>query len=253
MSTPDDELETSAVAAWPARVAEPLDGWVLRASDGFTRRANSVAVLGDGPADLDGAIARVDAFYAEHGLPPLFQVADTPRTEPTRVALARAGYVGDTDTVILTRPHVAHPSDPGTADGVVINDQPSDRWFDLWWSVDGRGSEHRSSARELFARMDRPCGFAERVVDGETVAVQLGVCDEDRVGLFCAATSPAARRQGHAGVVATALIDWATTAGTSSSYVQVMATNPASLALSEGLGYERSHQYRYWARPVTDA
>jgi ribosomal protein S18 acetylase RimI-like enzyme len=36
------EIETAAYRCWPARDIEEHDGWELRFSDGFSRRANSV-------------------------------------------------------------------------------------------------------------------------------------------------------------------------------------------------------------------
>ena len=40
-------LEVAAVAAWPGLEMEWVDGWLLRAGAGFTRRANSAIQLGD--------------------------------------------------------------------------------------------------------------------------------------------------------------------------------------------------------------
>ena len=56
-------------ASWPAVHTEPLGEWLLRASGGFSARANSVMATGDPGVPFEDALARVRDFYAEHGLP----------------------------------------------------------------------------------------------------------------------------------------------------------------------------------------
>jgi len=69
------ELEEAIVDAWPASETEELDGWLLRASGGPTRRANSVATLEVGTAlPVEARIERAEAWYRQRGLPALFQL-----------------------------------------------------------------------------------------------------------------------------------------------------------------------------------
>ena len=61
-------------ASWPAVHTEPVGDWLLRASGGFSARANSVMAVGDPGVPFDAAVARAVAFYADHGLPAWAQV-----------------------------------------------------------------------------------------------------------------------------------------------------------------------------------
>src|SRR5439155_541800 len=63
------DLERVANAAWPAPVQEPLGGWILRAADGWTGRANSALPLGDPGMSRGEAIDAVADWYAARGLP----------------------------------------------------------------------------------------------------------------------------------------------------------------------------------------
>jgi len=72
-------LEQVAAAAWPAVDTARLGDWVLRASGGWTRRANSALVLGSPGMDLDRALGACVRWYAERGLPPLVCVPLLPR------------------------------------------------------------------------------------------------------------------------------------------------------------------------------
>src|SRR5215213_256236 len=51
-------------ASWPAVHTEPLGEWLLRASGGFSARANSVMATGDPGVPFAAALERVRGFYA---------------------------------------------------------------------------------------------------------------------------------------------------------------------------------------------
>ena len=71
---PAEEAARRALGSWPAVEAEPLGDWVLRASGGFSARANSVFLTGDPGMPWDDAVAAARAFYDARGLPAWAQV-----------------------------------------------------------------------------------------------------------------------------------------------------------------------------------
>ena len=74
------DLEDVAGDGWRPTESDRLaatagqHGWLLRAADGFTGRANSVLAVGDPGLPLVEAVDRVEAWYAARGLPPRFAV-----------------------------------------------------------------------------------------------------------------------------------------------------------------------------------
>ena len=78
-------IEAVAARWWPPAGIVQQGPWRLRFADGFTGRANSVAPLEPvADADLPDRIAAAEACYRDQGLPPRFQVPDTPRTTSLR-------------------------------------------------------------------------------------------------------------------------------------------------------------------------
>lgn len=75
-------LEQIAAAAWPATDAALLGDWLLRASGGWTRRANSALVVGSPGMPLRRALDTCRRWYADHGLPPLLCVPLLPTAAP---------------------------------------------------------------------------------------------------------------------------------------------------------------------------
>ena len=82
-------------ASWPPIHARPLGDWLLRASGGFSARANSVMAIGDPGVPFDDAVATTLDFYREHDLTPWAQVVVGSETGDrflgSRWTLARPG------------------------------------------------------------------------------------------------------------------------------------------------------------------
>ena len=71
-------LERVAAQHWRGTEEEWLGGWLLRAAEGFTGRANSVLPLADPGLPLDDALDAVTRWYAARGLPPMIVIPRPP-------------------------------------------------------------------------------------------------------------------------------------------------------------------------------
>jgi ribosomal protein S18 acetylase RimI-like enzyme len=221
--------------AWPAYEQRPHDGWVLRHAGGVTKRANSVLPLGN-PADLAGAIAEAETFYAGRGLPCVFSIGPgaTPGLDGE---LAARGYQVVDPTVIMAGPVVREP----VLDKVRVEERPWLGWLETWWAVDGRYGSGLVEAERICTGV--PAWYAAVEEDGVPVAVGRGVPQGDTLGVYCMATLPSARRRGLARSVLRALVRHFD--GTS-AYLVVTSRNQGARALygSEGLTVKGEYHYR---------
>src|SRR6476619_2429567 len=85
-------LEELCADAWPAFVDERLGAWRLRATGGFTARANSALAIGDPGLPTAAALAAVRTFADRHGITPRVQA---PVGSPWDKAVAAQGWVLD--------------------------------------------------------------------------------------------------------------------------------------------------------------
>ena len=69
-------IEEQSLNAWPALETYLYDGWLLRFSKGYTKRANSVNALCSGSLSLDKKIAFCETRYRDRGLRPTFRLAN---------------------------------------------------------------------------------------------------------------------------------------------------------------------------------
>ena len=92
------DLQSVMALHWQALETERLGGWLLRASAGFTGRANSALPLGDPGLEVDVALACVQAWYARRALPAKLSVAG-PATTISRIRLGRSRLATKSATV----------------------------------------------------------------------------------------------------------------------------------------------------------
>ncbi|MFD3945022.1 GNAT family N-acetyltransferase [Streptomyces sp. NPDC058579] len=246
-ATSFEELARAMARGWPPVESEALGEWTLRASGGFTRRANSVLPLGDPGLPMDAALARVRDWYEKRDLPPYIQTATGAegtqellcadlerhgwRSEVTaEVRIGGLAPVGDLDADV-SRVRLARSVDEAwlrryNRSGVVgphvlsvLAGGPS-VWFA---SVPGTG--------------DIPAAIGRCVVDGRWA------------GFMAVEVDPEQRRQGLATAVMAALARQALDEGASAAWLQVEKENDGARALYEGMGFAVHHHYHHY-RPT---
>ena len=226
-----EDLTRVTSRGWPAVESVALGDWELRASGGFTGRANSVAVHG-APGVADPFAAVID-FYARRGLRPLAQLVEGSDWDRRFVD---AGWHPVSDQppgaiVQVADLTAAPPADPDA----LVSDAASDAWLAQYGRV----------ADPALARavMEGPptVGF---VSIGE-VAIGRVVVTGEWAGLAAVEVVPGHRRQGLARRVVETSLAWAVAHGADKAYLQTMRHNTAALALYEPYGFTTHHAYRY--------
>jgi N-acetylglutamate synthase len=235
---PIARLEKAAADAWPARELAWLGQWRLRASEGYTGRANSVLALGDPGLPLDEAIARATTFYEERGQPPRI---DIPLPLSARVvpAAVAAGWTEECEVLIQTMPldRLIAATPPGL--GCTGSATPSPAALEI---IAGRRGPLPPAAMHVLTAVPL-IKFIEYAEEASLQAMGRGTVTDGYLGLFAIETVPAARRRGLAQEVIGALARWAAEAGARTAYLQVESTNAAAIALYEKLGFRTHHRY----------
>src|SRR5207253_2012316 len=100
---PDIELawrvEASCFNAFPALKQAILGGWLLRFSEGLSRRANSANPLQPDHAPPEAVIEAVEALYRRQGLPAIVRVPSF--LTAIDVPLAARGYTSEGESCVL--------------------------------------------------------------------------------------------------------------------------------------------------------
>lgn len=241
-------LEQVAALGWPAPETQVMGGWLLRAADGWTGRANSVLPLGEPGRPLEAALSAVQHWYADRGLPARFQIPLPLRTD-LDAELDRRGWEAYNPTLVrVARIDEALAAAPDRVlPAATLASTPNEAWLAAYHY---RGGSHLPpvAVRVMTAAAD-PI-FASVAIDGALAGIGRAVVDFDTdgvgwCGITALETAPAFRRRGIGRHLAIALLSWASGRGATEAYLQVMEDNVAAHAMYDRLGFVTSHSYHY--------
>jgi N-acetylglutamate synthase len=251
-----EDLQRVMVGAWPAMETEALGDWLLRASRGFTQRANSVVTTGSPGVPLPAALDAVERWYGARGLAPNLSLAGPvgfdPASDPVGAEALRRGWAGRVATATLTAPTrllAGHPP-VGTAEGVravgdphdvvAVGHELTDAWLAAYRSYRPIDDE---AARAILTGSPEQVFAAATDAGGRVVGIaRLGLASAWG-GIAAMWVDPAVRRQGLASDLLTALARAAARRGVASLHLQVDTDNTAALRFYERRGFERHHDY----------
>lgn len=242
-------------ASWPAVHTRPLGDWLLRASGGFSARANSVMAVGDPGVPFDEAAAAALAFYAEHDLPAWAQVVVG---SDTASQFAGAGWdtarPGEADSElqlasVARAVRAARPLLPPSAPTVSTSTTVTPTWL----ATDERARSHPDDAVAVLEGPEEVAFAAVLGPAGEVLARGRVAGGRDWAGVTDVWVSPDHRRQRLGLVVMAELLGWAAERGATTAYLQVRGDNAPGLALYAALGFRTHHTYRYLAAPARAA
>lgn len=240
-----DELMLATARGRPAVETDRLGDWVLRASDGWTGRANSVLPYGDPGRELDEALRTVVEFYTIRKLPPLALV---PLGSEAERLFRSAGWVDarpeQADALVLHTTLDLVNAEPPVE--VAIADQPDEDWYAAKF-----GTEPVPPAARLVLEAATTVAFASVRADGRVVAVGRGAASGQWLGIDSVTVLERYRRRGYGTAVLNALARWAGGHNARRTYLEVLEDNAAAIRLYRSLGYAEAYRYRYLTTPET--
>ncbi|MFF7632640.1 GNAT family N-acetyltransferase [Kitasatospora sp. NPDC008050] len=242
------ELQRIAARGWPAVEQRPLGDWLLRASAGFTRRANSVQTLGDPGLPLPQALERARQWYAERGLPTWVELVTPGSPAELTAELDRLG-ARFAPTLVRTAPLAPLAKAGRGADAVRLSRTAGPEWLSAYQRVEADPALTEAARRVLhggpsvwFATVPDPHG-------GIPLAIGRCVVDGAWAGFGAVEVRPNARRRGLATALMAALAARAAEEGAQGAHLQVEAENSGAITLYDGLGFTTSHTYHYARLP----
>lgn len=232
------ELEKLSDATWPAERVLEFGKWLIRISDGYTKRANSVLPTGSAPigepaAEIAAAVDSVKKIYLENGLTPAFAIP-LPIYAELDNHLEAAGWKLSLSTSFLIKDLGAKLDESHPEFSFEITDYPSDAWLDT------------QSDQRIANILRRYPAHYGTLKSGEQV---LAVGRVAILGSWAIVTKlfvdPEHRGKGMAKLMMNRLMSIAIDDGATKIALQVDDENGAALALYQSMGFRFHHSSVY--------
>lgn len=237
-------LEAGMMTAWPALETAFVAGWVVRASNGYSRRANSASALFSDASLEDATIDALLATMAAMGVAPCFRISPLAGAQAD-ARLAARGFSLSVPTLTLCGP-VPEAEPDGAAGATVRTDPaPSPAWIAA--NAAGYGGE-KANADHLAAivgRIRAPACFATLAAEGEDVAWGIGVVVGGRLALQDLVVRPDVRGRGHGRRLVDALFAFGRARGAAEAFLQVREDNSIARALYARRGFATAYAYHH--------
>ena len=224
-----------------------LDGWLLRFSPGKAKRARCINALSTGRLPISERLALCELAYRQAELPMIVRI--TPFSEPPLLdeKLAAVGLRRFDDTRVMVLPDLQALAGSAPV-GLTLQAVSTHAYaYAIGALRDSPAGQREAHAERLRHAPVRSSGFLLQR-DGETLACGLYTVESDLVGLYDVFTAPAARDQGLARALCTALLQRARAEGARRAYLQVEGDNLAARAVYHRLGFADAYAYHYRTR-----
>jgi ribosomal protein S18 acetylase RimI-like enzyme len=254
------ELERVAARHWRGTEEEWLGGWLLRAAEGFTGRANSALPLGDPGLPLDSALDTVVSWYRDRGLPPMIVVpalldADCAGRELDRSLSARSWTArpGPAFVMVADLSDDTNPIRDLAAGGLPcgaafqVDTEPDQAWLAAYHY---RGQDRQPAVmRDVLTSAPAQAFASIRAGDDVLAIARLSIAG-GWAGITAVEVRPARRRAGLGTAMTGAVCAEAVKLGIGQVFLQVETSNAPAISLYERCGFRYSHRYHYRVAPA---
>jgi ribosomal protein S18 acetylase RimI-like enzyme len=237
------EFETIANTAMPALESHDYDGWLLRFSDGYTKRANSVHPLYTSTHDLDEKIEFCAAQYRQRHQPIIYKMTEASQPSELEARLETLGYQRISPTLLQVCRLF-----PDDHQGVELKGSTnlSQEWLEAYHHFDPIKGPSLETIHKTLTSIPYPTFYAATTNEtGHITAIGQGVLQGPYLGIFAIVVEEAYRRRGLGNEIMASLLAWGAQNGAQNAYLQVSSDNTRALPLYERLGFRTLYEYWY--------
>lgn len=239
-------MEERSMNAWPSLQTDLYDGWVLRFSKGYTRRANSISPIYPSTLDIEEKIMFCEQSYASMKLPVVYKLTSDSYSADLDRILEQKGYKKLSETAVriadiseglnLTGPHE-----------VAAEQDFSEEWTNTLIACAGMSDSQRIEVmRRMLSNIIRDKICVRINLEGKPVACGYGVIEDGYMGIFDIVVNPLYRGNGYGRAIVQGLLREALKKDIHKAYLQVVVGNTVAESLYDSLGFHEI--YRYWYR-----
>jgi ribosomal protein S18 acetylase RimI-like enzyme len=240
------KIEELSMNAWPSLQTNLYDGWVLRFSQGYTKRANSISPIYSSTIIVEEKINNCENIYSAKKLPIVYKITEACYPKNLDHVLESKGYSKIDETSV----RILNISDNYIIEdvyGLDIEYNFTQEWID---SFVGCSNISDKSTIEVMTKMlkniigEKIC--ANIKTNSKIVACGFGVIEDNYVGIFDIIVSKESRGKGYGKAIMQGILKEVQKKSIHNAYLQVVVGNSIAENLYDKLGFKEI--YRYWYR-----
>jgi len=235
--------------AWLAKDNILYKGWILRQSEGVTRRANSVLTVRYFGNDVQGDIESVETLYESRNLPIIFQIASYYQPENLIEILQSLKYKSEAETLVMSRSLNEHTSlEIDSKIDYITEVGVTDEWFNTLKFLSNSTLERIEGIKRIVSRnhLGKVVCYAKN--NDSAVGTVLGIVQGQSMGIYNLIVSREYRRQGIGKNIMIKTINWAKDNKIKEIYLAVEKENISAISLYEKLGFSKKFNYKYYLK-----
>jgi GNAT superfamily N-acetyltransferase len=236
-------IDEISLNAWPALQQVLYDGWVLRLSKGYTKRANSVNPLYPSNQNLSQKVSYCEKFYTERSLRPVFRLTPFSSPPDLDLFLESRGYQVLDQTLVMVLDLESIEIQPKSR--YEFTGKKIDEWMEIFYQVNPTQPDNHEVHKEILKAILNQCHLVVLNDSGVYASCGIGVLEAGYVGLFDIVTDSKARRKGYGTQIVLEILAWARKRSARYSYLQVVKQNFPARQMYEKIGFKELYQYWY--------
>ena len=229
--------------AWPSIKTLLYDGWIIRLSEGYGNRANSVNPIYPSKIGLEEKIDYCDQLFARHNLPANYKLVRCEEHKAIEEKLDKLNYqtIHETSIQICQMREIPERG----IEGITAGNDFSDPW--IQGVIDFNKIEHKNIPmfKKIIGNIASEKIVVQKKAGGKVIGCGYGAIENGFVGVFDIVVKEDERGKGYGRQIVEAILREAYKRGIRKSYLQVMLNNKTALGLYEKLGYREIYQYWY--------
>ncbi|MGE5632855.1 MAG: GNAT family N-acetyltransferase [Caulobacteraceae bacterium] len=237
-------IEEMSMNAWPALQTMVYDGWILRFSKGYTKRANSVNPIYESSENPEKKILMCEELYKSQGLNTVFKMTSESHPEGLDDMLSQKGYNDEAYTSVQVA--VLNKFEGIIPKNIVVYNSLNEKWLEQISCLSDVKEADEETLKRMISRIITEKFFVELKLEGRTAGCGMGVLQGDYLGIFDIIIDSGDRCKGYGKALVDSMLSIGKAKGAKYAYLQVLLDNEPALKLYSSLGFKEV--YKYWYR-----
>ena len=244
------KIEELSMNAFPSLETLFYDGWVIRMSEGKSKRVNSVYSLYPSNISLETKVNFCEGVYEKNRLRRVFKLTEQETCKDLNQYLRSRGY-GEAGRTHIQTLDLNPFSFDSRYNFEYLCDFSKD-WYGELCDAENRSAIDRLVVAEAWKRVDPPQCYISLCLDGQRIAFGRGVMEDGYIGIFGIYVMKEYRGNGYGEIITKELLSYGKKKNCHTAYLQVEDDNKKAMKLYEKIGFAEAYQYWYLLKELGD-